>query len=492
MNLQGDILENLVAMESAGTQYPGGWYNPSEKYPEYLWGDTEIAEDDNLVYDAIRKCLYGLGLDRENFGKAVWNPLGEIINKGDTVLLKPNLVVSDHPNLECIVTNPAIVRAVLDFVCIALQGTGRIIVGDAPMQRCNFGELIDKTGYNRVIDFFRKRNIEIEFIDFRNFVSDYSSESVKILRNCHADSNNFVAVDLKKESLHCSRDRFYKRYRVTNYDYRRMREYHNPQHHIYLIRKEILEADVVINLPKPKTHRKAGFTGALKNVVGTVVHKECLPHHIRGSVETGGDEYLKKDFFKCWRTFCYEQIDLANIYDKKTFLFILKKMLSFTDKAVGKFKRDPFSEGSWYGNDTIWRTFVDINRCLMYSDKKGALQEKKQRKFLTIADMIIAGEKDGPVHASPKNVGLLMVGTNPVAVDFLIAQVMGFDYKKIPALSGIMSSMTKPLWYGDRKDVKVVSSSFGGEEKQLDEVSCCFEFVPTNGWKGNIEMENYR
>ena len=85
-----------------------------------------------------------------------------------------------------------------------------------------------------------------------------------------------------------------------------------------------------------------------------------------------------------------------------------------------------------------------------------------------------------------------MVGTNPVAVDFLIAQVMGFDYKKIPALSGIMSSMTKPLWYGDRKDVKVVSSSFGGEEKQLDEVSCCFEFVPTNGWKGNIEMENYR
>ena len=38
----------------------------------------------------------------------------------------------------------------------------------------------------------------------------------------------------------------------------------------YCISEACLEADVIINLPKPKTHRKAGFTGALKNMIGVV------------------------------------------------------------------------------------------------------------------------------------------------------------------------------------------------------------------------------
>ncbi len=487
MSLLNAIREEIVAIENAGIKYPQDSCNPSEYYPEYIWGEDEVATEPNMVYSAIRKCLYDLGLDCTNYGKAIWNPLGRIIDKGDTVLLKPNLVVSDHPDLQCIVTNPAVIRAVLDFVCIALKGTGRIIVGDAPMQRCNFDEVITKTGYDKVIDFYSQHGIQITFVDFRNFVSDYSTDEVKVLKNTHLGNDNFVPVDLTKESLHCPRDRFYKRYRVTNYDYRKMREYHNSQHHIYLIRKELLEADVVINLPKPKTHRKAGFTGALKNVVGTVVHKECLPHHIRGSVASGGDEYLRRDFFKCIRTFCYERIDLANIYDRKIFLPVYKKMLALSDKAVGKFKRDAYSEGSWYGNDTIWRTFWDINRCLMYSDRKGVLCDAKQRKFLTIADMVISGEKDGPVHASPKEVGIVVAGLNSVVVDILIAQLMGFDYEKIPALSGIINGMQYPLWEGNRSDIWVISEVFG--EKNIDEVPLKWKFIPTKGWKNHIEKE---
>lgn len=487
MSLFDIIDEEIVAIEKAGLEYPKDSCNPSECYPEYIWGENEVTSTPNKIYSAVRKCLYDLGLDSENYGSATWNPLGKLINKGDTVLLKPNLVVSNHPDLQCIVTNPAIVRAVLDFVCIALNGTGRIIVGDAPMQRCDFNELINKTGYDKVIDFYNKRGIQIAFVDFRNFVSDYTSDDVKILKDAHIGSDNFVAVDLEKESLHCPRDRFYKRYRVTNYDYRKMQKYHNPQHHIYLIRKELLEADVVINLPKPKTHRKAGFTGALKNVVGTVVHKECLPHHIRGSVASGGDEYLKRDFFKCWRTFCYERIDLANIYNKKLFLPIYKKMLTVSDKAVGKYKRDAYSEGSWYGNDTIWRTFWDINRCLLYSDKQGILRDSKQRKFLTIADMVMSGEKEGPVHASSKEVGVIVAGINSVVVDALIAQLMGFDYKKIPALSGMTGGIKYPLWKGTRADIRVISEGFGNQN--IDEVPWGWKFIPTRGWQDHIEKE---
>lgn len=52
----------------------------------------------------------------------------------------------------------------------------------------------------------------------------------------------------------------------------------------------VMDADVIINVPKPKTHRIAGMTAALKNFVGINVRKEYLPHHTMGDHSTGGDE----------------------------------------------------------------------------------------------------------------------------------------------------------------------------------------------------------
>ena len=52
-----------------------------------------------------------------------------------------------------------------------------------------------------------------------------------------------------------------------------------------------LEADVIINLPKLKTHQKAGITCALKNLIGINGNKEYLPHHRIGGFELGGDCY---------------------------------------------------------------------------------------------------------------------------------------------------------------------------------------------------------
>ena len=62
----------------------------------------------------------------------------------------------------------------------------------------------------------------------------------------------------------------------------------------------------------------------------------------------------------------------------------------------------PQSEGSWYGNDTLWRCIVDLNKVLFYSNKKGVMQKTRQRKYLTIVDAIIAGEKEGPLEPTPK------------------------------------------------------------------------------------------
>ena len=62
-------------------------------------------------------------------------------------------------------------------------------------------------------------------------------------------------------------------------------------HNDYLLSETVLSADLVVNLPKLKTHKKTGVTLALKNMVGINGDKNLLPHHSVGSIAAGGDEY---------------------------------------------------------------------------------------------------------------------------------------------------------------------------------------------------------
>lgn len=461
------------------------FFNPSIKYPEYKWSNSDISSCKNEIYDMVRQNFINLEMDREHIGTTEWNPFKDIIKPGNKVLLKPNMVVSQHPQIDCIVTNPSVLRAVLDYVCIALDGIGEITIGDAPMQRCNFDDLVHALHYDRLQEFYGQKGISIKFFDFRNFVADYSSTDVKITRN-QKDVNSFICVDLGKDSLLCETDKYYKRYRVTNYDYHHMWEYHNKEHHKYLIRKDILEADVIINLPKCKTHKKAGLTAALKNYVGTVVHKECLPHHIKGSVMSGGNEYLNRSVFKALRTFFQERIDLANIYDKKSLLPIYTRGLNLSQKMVSRFQKDCFSEGSWYGNDTIWRTFCDINRIIMYADKNGSLHDTVQRRTFAIGDMIYTGDHEGPVHATPKNCGIIVAGYNPVAFDCLVAKIMGFNYKKIPATKNIFDLKKYPLTDCEYNDITVKKQ---GKRISLSDLEFNNPFVAASGWMNYIEEQ---
>ena len=73
-----------------------------------------------------------------------------------------------------------------------------------------------------------------------------------------------MLFDLGEESLLEPISETQGAFRVTCYDPRRMIRTHTLGRHRYLVAKEIIEADVVINLPKLKTHKKAGVTCALK------------------------------------------------------------------------------------------------------------------------------------------------------------------------------------------------------------------------------------
>lgn len=420
----------VILIKEDNCSYPSiSPFRPSKKYPEYPF--DEISEQNNNVYDMVRNGLLMMKYDFDNFGKRNWNPLGEIIKPNDVVLIKPNLVMHENQIKEngvlCLYTQPSLIAPIIDYVVIALNGVGKIVVGDAPMQECDFESLIEKSGYKELMSFYSEKlkntNITIELIDFR----ELRSRSVKGVMHSSISSTDGKVIDLKDQSeFYGESDYFFENARITNYDPNILKKHHNKERNEYYISDYVINADVIINVPKPKTHRKAGITASLKNVVGICCRKEYLPHHTNGSKLEGGDEYLNNSVIK---KVLDKLSDVRNIQfqTKKSYkvAWFLKKVYNYLLKMSNLISLDSYYEGSWYGNDTISRTIVDLNKILFYSDKNGIMRKSKQRQYLIVADMIISGEGEGPVAPSPRETGMIAISEDPVCFDETILWFMG-------------------------------------------------------------------
>src|SRR5262245_41947260 len=109
-------------------------YSPGIAWPEYIRRFPASAATPNRVYETVREALRLLGLDTARYGSPEWNPLGRWVAPGDTVVLKPNFVrdfrEGNNADGDCLITHGAVVRAVLDYVYIAIAGRGRIVIAD--------------------------------------------------------------------------------------------------------------------------------------------------------------------------------------------------------------------------------------------------------------------------------------------------------------------------------------------------------------------------
>lgn len=471
-------------------KWEDGFFRPSIRYPEYLWTDEDIASKGNEVYDAVRECFHLLGFDDEHWNTPSWNPLGGIIRPGDNILIKPNLVMEANGipenGTECLYSQPSVVAAVIDYVILAGGPNCRIVVGDAPMQTCKWDILIQQSHYADLIEWYQKRNINISLVDFR----ELSSERVNgVVVQHEKETGKGRIINLGAESEFAGLDqKAYDSLRITSYDPDELKKHHNSAVQEYDLSQYLLDADVVINMPKPKTHRKAGVTIALKNMIGVNVRKEYLPHHTLASVEEGGDEYLKKDSFRKTQAALWDRMNHASAhgrYFQSWFFHQLSRVFSL----LLRMKKTAYAEGSWYGNHTISRTIADINKLVLFADKNGVLRNTPQRKTLVVADMIISGEKDGPLCPSPKKVGLIAAGTDFLPFDKAIAGLMGFDVSRIPAIVNAENAHGKlSLAEAD------VSSAFRSNIREIDGLSpeqACrtyhLDYEAASGWKGHIE-----
>src|SRR5205085_9324118 len=73
-------------------------------------------------------------------------PFGAMIQRGARVLIKPNFVSHGYQGpwgIEPLITHPSLIRAI---VAGALRADpAELLVGDAPLQACDFGDLLRAT-----------------------------------------------------------------------------------------------------------------------------------------------------------------------------------------------------------------------------------------------------------------------------------------------------------------------------------------------------------
>ena len=171
--------------------------------------------------------------------------VGAFIKKGQTVVLKPNLVSAKTPDMA-VTTHPSIVLAVAKLVIAA--GAGKCIIADSaggPYTKGFMHGIMKTAG---MIEAAEQSGAEI--------CSDFSTYEV----------NSPEA-------------RFGKKYFILNC---------------------LEQADVIINLCKLKTHSFTGYSGAVKNMFGAIPGLVKVEMHGRFQNLTNFNEYMYdiQDYFK--------------------------------------------------------------------------------------------------------------------------------------------------------------------------------------------------
>jgi len=489
----------VAAVRTGASAYPSvAPYHPSEIYPEYPFQGT-VAVGSNYVYSAIRKIFFELEYDLENFGSEAWNPFGHIIKPGMTVVLKPNFVRSRHfenKDPYAMITHPSVLRAVGDFVWIALKGEGRIIIADAPQYDANWAELMKLTQLHLMSEFYNSRRpASMEILDLRNYWSR-RKHFPSMLLPLPGDPNGIVRVDLGNESA-VKDVRNPKQLYGAVYHRKELVEHHTGGRQIYELSGTVMKADVVISVPKLKTHKKVGVTMNVKGLVGACTNKNLIVHYSLGRQNEGGDQYPPEHF-----TSMEERLIRTERWMYDVFLAKQSAPLEYLHRSIywmhGKFikplgigipkHKRLLDVGNWHGNDSAWRMCADLLKIIMFADKDGLLHGSPQRSLFSIIDGVIGGENKGPLEPDPVKAGVILGGTNFLATDIVGARLMGFDPMKIKTLS---YPLTENGWdYGAQtiSDISVASSD-PAIRTCLDNRSDRFcDFRPYPGWVGHIEI----
>jgi hypothetical protein len=145
-------------------------------------------------------------------------------------------------------------------------------------------------------------------------------------------------------------------------------------------------------------------------------------------------------------------------------------------------------EGAWYGNDTIWRTCLDLQRLLHYGKADATLAPDRQRQVITITDAIIGGDREGPLAPAPVRSGFLTGGANTAAVEWVNTLLMGLDPQRIPLTAHAFDVFSYPLTGFAPEEIQVRRIEGVGPVSEAAGLGAV-RFHPSRGWIGHCELD---
>ena len=171
----------------------------------------------------IRKAAYDYQVIRPIVFEMLESSEAPVIDAGTRVLIKPNFLAPAAPE-EAVTTHPLIIKAVAEF---ALARGARVQISDSPAMG-SFSKLLKKGGYEEVLN-----GLDVTVKPFVETISVDVGEP-------------FGSIDVAKDAM---------------------------------------QADVVINLAKLKTHAQMMLTLGVKNLFGCIVGLKKPEWHMRTGVD---------------------------------------------------------------------------------------------------------------------------------------------------------------------------------------------------------------
>lgn len=413
------------------------------------------------------------------------------------IIIKPNWV-KHQEHLEfpitSLVTDSRLIEAVIDACIAKYPSVEEITVGDVPLQTCNWEMLAEQIGLDHLSQKYAGKQPLVRFYDLRRERFDsQNGYHVQQSSGSYGDPNGYREAILGSESFLEPVSETNEMFRVSDYDPKETTSSHSLGIHKYLIAGSVLDCDLLINLPKLKTHQKTGVTGALKNLVGVNGNKAFLVHYKRGRPANGGDEFPPN----ISRLIVLQTRIREALQKRSRILFRILRPFWLLMKKVGGIATEGtpanlsktfyIGGGSWYGNDTIWRMVYDLNKIIRYLPRVGGkLSAKPERTYIAIMDGLTAGEGNGPLQPLPVDLGVLIASRDPFLVDLAMSKIIGFDYRKIPMLANHRMFQDSTWGNFDPDTVRMIVDNEPVEG--IGSVPTLRCFLPPPGWRGKLEL----
>ncbi len=401
--------------------------------------------------------------------RAVWPTFAPAYGAPDPsrlVVVKPNWIQESHelfPDIwEPLITHPTVVLATVESLIEAMGGCGTIAVCDAPNGYADFQAVQERGELGSQLKEVAHTapDVKIEVIDLRRTKFVVRNGVVIERRLNRPDPRGYVRVNLGELSMLYGRQGE-GRYYGADYDRNEVNRHHQGAVHEYLLSGTAMAADLFVNLPKLKTHKKTGITCCLKNLVGINGDKNWLPHYTEGSPSRGGDECPDGSPSRVIESIARRAGHALALRLPVVGPWALSKMRAFGLAAFGG-NDEVIRNGNWHGNDTCWRMALDLNRALLYGSNNGEPPWRSQpRNYLAIVDGIVGGEGSGPLEPDAVNSRVLITGTNPAEIDAVACTIMGFEPDRIPLVREAFADHTLLLCKNSLEQVWVEDLRLG-------------------------------